>query len=54
MIRFIAAAVTLLLGPAAWADDLAPTGTLRATFLGTNPVQGRLDPKTLADGLRVN
>lgn len=26
--------------------DLAPTGTLRAAFLGTNPVQARVDPKT--------
>ena len=25
---------------------LAPTGTLRAVFLGDNPVQGRVDPKT--------
>jgi polar amino acid transport system substrate-binding protein len=28
------------------ASDLAPTGTLRATFLGDNPVQGTVDPKT--------
>jgi len=28
------------------AAELAPTGTLRATFLGGNPVQGRVDPKT--------
>jgi polar amino acid transport system substrate-binding protein len=27
------------------AADLAPTGTLRATFLGSNPVQGTVDPK---------
>ncbi len=26
--------------------DLAPTGTLRAAFLRTNPVQGRIDAKT--------
>jgi polar amino acid transport system substrate-binding protein len=26
--------------------DLAPTGTLRAAFLATNPVQGRVDPRT--------
>jgi polar amino acid transport system substrate-binding protein len=26
--------------------NLAPTGTLRATFLGLNPVQGTVDPKT--------
>src|SRR5262245_13798552 len=25
---------------------LAPTGTLRAVFLGSNPVQGRVDPQT--------
>src|ERR1700674_5042568 len=28
------------------AADLAPTGTLRATFLGNNPVQGRVDAAT--------
>ena len=28
------------------ARQLAPTGTLRATFLGGNPAQGRVDPKT--------
>lgn len=32
-----------LLGRAA---ELAPTGTLRASFLGNNPTQGRVDPKT--------
>ena len=26
--------------------ELAPTGTLRAAFLASNPVQGRVDPKT--------
>jgi polar amino acid transport system substrate-binding protein len=36
---------TLASGSAA-ADDLAPTGRLRAAFLGTNPVQARTDPKT--------
>jgi len=30
----------------AFGADLAPTGTLRASFLATNPVQGRVDPKT--------
>jgi polar amino acid transport system substrate-binding protein len=30
------------------AADLAPTGTLRATFLNGNPVQGTVDPKTAA------
>jgi polar amino acid transport system substrate-binding protein len=28
------------------ASSLAPTGTLRAVFLGTNPVQARVDSKT--------
>jgi polar amino acid transport system substrate-binding protein len=28
------------------AHDVAPTGTLRVTFLGTNPTQGKVDPKT--------
>ena len=28
------------------AATLAPTGTLRAVFLGGNPVQGRVDEKT--------
>ena len=28
------------------AADLAPTGTLRAAFLGANPVQGRVDAQT--------
>jgi polar amino acid transport system substrate-binding protein len=28
------------------AADLAPTGTLRAAFLRTNPVQGKIDPPT--------
>ncbi len=27
-------------------ETLAPTGTLRVAFLGTNPVQGRVDPAT--------
>jgi polar amino acid transport system substrate-binding protein len=28
------------------ARDVAPTGTLRVTFLGGNPTQGKVDPKT--------
>jgi len=28
------------------AADLAPTGTLRGTFLGANPVQGKVDPQS--------
>src|ERR1700686_5176336 len=30
----------------AQADDLVPTGTLRATFIATNPVQATVDPAT--------
>ena len=31
-------------GPAAAANELAPTGTLRATYIATNPVQAVIDP----------
>src|SRR5262245_62232525 len=30
--------------------DLAPTGTLRVTFIGNNPVQGRVDAKGAVTG----
>jgi polar amino acid transport system substrate-binding protein len=42
------ALVCALAAPAAAqpAAALAPTGTLRAVFLGTNPVQGRVDART--------
>ena len=36
------AAFAMLAAPAA--AELAPTGTLRVSFLGSNPVQGRVDP----------
>jgi polar amino acid transport system substrate-binding protein len=39
---FIVLALALQLAGA----DLAPTGTLRVSFIGNNPVQGRVDPKT--------
>lgn len=41
-------AALLLACASAWAApaDVAPTGVLRATFLGSNPVQGKVDPKT--------
>ena len=32
--------------PLLGAGQLAPTGTLRAAFLATNPVQARIDPQT--------
>jgi polar amino acid transport system substrate-binding protein len=41
----IAAFVGTIVCPAA-ASELTPTGTLRATFIGTNPVQGRVDAAT--------
>jgi polar amino acid transport system substrate-binding protein len=49
MIRTIA--LLLLFGAVpAWANDLAkdlaPTGTLRATYIATNPVQASVDPVT--------
>ena len=47
MTRF-AAVLLLLAATAAQADDreLAPTGTLRATYIVTNPVQASVDPAT--------
>jgi polar amino acid transport system substrate-binding protein len=36
----------LLVAGSVFAADLAPTGTLRAVFLASNPVQARLDPQT--------
>ena len=38
--------LALALGRPARAGDLAPTGTLRAAFLATNPVHARTDPRT--------
>jgi polar amino acid transport system substrate-binding protein len=40
------AAATILLASAADADELVPTGTLRATFIAGNPVQAVTDAKT--------
>jgi polar amino acid transport system substrate-binding protein len=34
------------LGTAVQADDRVPTGTLRVTYISTNPVQASVDPKT--------
>lgn len=48
-IRYLAAMACVALGYGAVgceAQVLAPTGTLRAVFLRTNPVQGRVDAKT--------
>ena len=46
MIRATIAAAALIWALPAIANDLAPGGTLRATFLAGNPVQGRVDPAT--------
>ena len=49
---FFALALALPLSPFPLAlsllapSDLAPTGTLRVTFIGNNPVQGRVDART--------
>jgi polar amino acid transport system substrate-binding protein len=37
---------TFSLGAAAPADDRVPSGTLRVTYIATNPVQAFVDPKT--------
>jgi polar amino acid transport system substrate-binding protein len=46
MPRATALLLACLLAVSLTAADLAPTGTLRAAFLRTNPVQGRIDPQT--------
>jgi polar amino acid transport system substrate-binding protein len=47
MERIFAFAVTaLVLCTAAQADDRVPTGTLRVTYIATNPVQASIDPKS--------
>ena len=38
--------LALVIALQAQRTQLAPTGTLRASFIATNPVQGRVDPKT--------
>jgi polar amino acid transport system substrate-binding protein len=43
--QFIAALLTAFVAPAA-ADDVAPGGTLRAVYIGTNPAQATRDPAT--------
>jgi polar amino acid transport system substrate-binding protein len=47
MTRFFAlAAAALAACTAALADERVPTGTLRVTYIATNPVQASIDPKT--------
>jgi polar amino acid transport system substrate-binding protein len=46
MIRFFASALAALsLCTVVRADDRVPTGTLRVTYIATNPVQASIDPK---------
>lgn len=42
----LAASAALAAGATGAAADLAPTGTLRATYIGSNPVQAIVDPAT--------
>jgi hypothetical protein len=44
--RFTAMLLAGAVGWPAMAGALFPTGILRATFLGGNPVQGSVDPQT--------
>jgi polar amino acid transport system substrate-binding protein len=46
MMPFLFAFLALVLALQAPRMTLAPTGTLRASFIATNPVQGRVDAKT--------
>jgi polar amino acid transport system substrate-binding protein len=49
MIRLMIPLLALFAWPALASDlakDLAPTGTLRATYIATNPVQASVDPAT--------
>src|SRR5437667_4955454 len=43
---FLICLVATFLAAQSPSTTLAPTGTLRAIFLGGNPVQGRVDDKT--------
>ena len=44
--RFMPVAMALLVATPAMASDLAPTGTLRATYIDSNLAQARRDPAT--------
>jgi polar amino acid transport system substrate-binding protein len=43
---FVVAVAALCLCSIAQADDRVPTGTLRVTYIATNPVQASVDPKS--------
>jgi polar amino acid transport system substrate-binding protein len=44
--RLVMIAAVLACGTSAMAGDIAPGGTLRAAYLGTNPAQAMRDPAT--------
>src|SRR5438093_12069542 len=44
--RLVMIAAVLACGTSAMAGDIAPGGTLRAAYLGTNPAQAMRDPST--------
>src|SRR3954464_9446884 len=44
--RFLMVFLVVALGQPAQRTVLAPTGTLRGSFIASNPVQGRVDPQT--------
>src|SRR6478672_5151544 len=44
--RLVMIAAGVACGPSAMAGDIAPGGTLRAAYLGTNPAQAMRDPAT--------
>src|SRR5688572_2930805 len=44
--RLFSLVLAVVVGLPMQAPDLAPSGTLRAAFIGDNPVQGRVDPQT--------
>jgi polar amino acid transport system substrate-binding protein len=46
LVVFFALALALVLAQSPQRAVLAPTGTLRASFIASNPVQGRVDPQT--------
>jgi polar amino acid transport system substrate-binding protein len=45
-IGLVAAVIMVVSPPPALANDLAPTGTLRAVYLGSNPAQARRDAQS--------
>ena len=46
VIALCSVGIVAIVGAQSPSATLAPTGTLRAVFLGLNPVQGRIDAQT--------